>query len=264
MKKIYALLFIGFAFSANAQNLVTNGDFEAWTAGVPDFFTVTPNATNGGTVTQETTTIHGGTSSAKFTAPAGTGNVQAAAASIGVVAGGTYNVSYWYNDSSPDARMRHWGIWKDAAGVTIASPVTGFDNLQPSTYNADTTGWQQVTVSVVAPVGAASLIFNLRCYKDVGVSGSLYVDDLVIAGDPLSTQSNTISGLRVFSNNNNLYVISDSSNEKSVVVYDLLGKEVANTVVTDQPINVSNLATGAYIVKVTEGDKTETKKLIIQ
>ena len=47
-------------------------------------------------------------------------------------------------------------------------------------------------------------------------------------------------------------------------VFDLLGKEVINTVVNNERMDVSNLNTGVYVVKLTQNKNTTTKKLIIQ
>lgn len=98
-------------------------------------------------------------------------------------------------------------------------------------------------------------------------TGTVEVDNLKITttfADLLSTNSMEISGLQVYTNNNLLFVTSDSSSDKNVVVYDMLGKVVVNETVSSQPINVANLSSGAYIVKVTEEGKTATKKLVIQ
>lgn len=83
----------------------------------------------------------------------------------------------------------------------------------------------------------------------------------------LSTQGFNIAGLKMFPNpvkNGNLYITSDSSASKQVVVFDVLGKQVLNTTVTNAPLNVSNLNSGVYIVKITEEGKTATRKLVIQ
>lgn len=47
-------------------------------------------------------------------------------------------------------------------------------------------------------------------------------------------------------------------------VFDILGKQVINTAVTNGRLNISSLNTGVYIVKLTQGEATTTKKLIIQ
>lgn len=83
----------------------------------------------------------------------------------------------------------------------------------------------------------------------------------------LGTQSFDIAGLKVYPNpvtDGNLYITSDSNNTKSVAIFDVLGKQVVNTTVNNQAVNVSNLNAGVYIVKITEAGKTATKKLVIE
>ncbi len=47
-------------------------------------------------------------------------------------------------------------------------------------------------------------------------------------------------------------------------VFDIFGKQVVNTAVTNGRLDVSTLNTGVYVVKLTQGSATTTKKLIIQ
>lgn len=78
--------------------------------------------------------------------------------------------------------------------------------------------------------------------------------------------NNNISGLSIYPNpaKNILNVTSDSLEAKSVAIYNVLGKVVLTANVTNNPINIANLATGVYVVKVTEADKTATRKLVIE
>ena len=83
----------------------------------------------------------------------------------------------------------------------------------------------------------------------------------------LGVNQNAIAGLKIYPNpvtNGNLYITSASNDSKLVVVYDVLGKQVIKTSVTDQAINVSALKSGVYIVKITEEGKTATRKLVIR
>lgn len=259
MKKLYTLLLVAIAFSANAQ-LITNGGFENWTAGVPDGFTITVPA-NGGSVAQETTDFKSGASSAKFTAPTGTGTLKAAQADIAIIGSHSYTLTYWYKDETDGAKFRHWGAWRDAtAAITDAS-------LQPSLYNVNTSGWQQVTVTATAPAAATLLRLDFRAYQDVTGGGIVFLDDISLTDNGLGVKQNSISGLRVYPNpvvDGNLFITSDSNETKSVVVFDVLGKQVLKTVVTNQPINISGLNSGVYIVKITEDGKTATRKLVIR
>jgi len=83
----------------------------------------------------------------------------------------------------------------------------------------------------------------------------------------LSVKQDNISGLNVYPNpvkDGNLYITSDNSSAKNVAVYDILGKQVLEAKTTDNAVNVSNLKEGAYIVRITEDGKTDTRKLIIE
>ena len=83
----------------------------------------------------------------------------------------------------------------------------------------------------------------------------------------LSTKQNSISGLNLYPNpvsNGVLYITSNSSNAKTVSVYNILGKQVLNTKTSNNAVNVTNLKSGSYIVKISENGNTDTKKLIIE
>jgi hypothetical protein len=65
--------------------------------------------------------------------------------------------------------------------------------------------------------------------------------------------------------NGKLYISSESSSEKQVAIYSLLGQKVLETkTANNAEINVSQLAKGAYILNVTEDGKSDSKKLMIQ
>ncbi len=75
-----------------------------------------------------------------------------------------------------------------------------------------------------------------------------------------------IAGLKVYPNpvtGGTLYIDSNSSSVKSVVIYDVVGKQVlkANTA---NAVNVSTLSGGVYVLKITEDGKTATRKLVIR
>ena len=63
---------------------------------------------------------------------------------------------------------------------------------------------------------------------------------------------------------NNLYIETALNSDINVSIVNMLGKEVVNAKVTNNTVNVSNLTSGIYIVKITEEGKTSTKKLIIE
>ncbi|PKW28609.1 lamin tail domain-containing protein [Flavobacterium lindanitolerans] len=82
----------------------------------------------------------------------------------------------------------------------------------------------------------------------------------------LGIKDNEIAGLKVYPNpvtNGKLFITSNANVEKTVAIYDVLGKQVVNTTATES-VNVSNLKGGVYIVKITEEGKTATRKLVIK
>lgn len=84
----------------------------------------------------------------------------------------------------------------------------------------------------------------------------------------LSTKSfDAIAGLKMYPNpvTGNVLNISSTANlDMNVAIFDVLGKQVINTKVTNNTVNVSSLNTGVYIVKVTEDGKTATRKLVVK
>ncbi len=265
MKKLYTFLsVIAVTLSANAQtNLVENGSFENWTDGNPDGFTVAIPA-NGGSITQETSDVQNGTSAAKFTAPAGTGNVRASIDDITVVAGESYTLSYWFKDESDNARGRHWASWRAGSNQL----TDNLDVLQPD-YFTNTDGWQQVTYTLTAPATATAFRLDFRVYQEASGadSGEIIYDNVEFySNSTASVKENNISGLKMYPNpvtGSVLNITSDANGSKTVAIYDVLGKQVVNTV-TNSTVNVANLTAGVYIVKINENGKTATRKLVVK
>jgi hypothetical protein len=143
------------------------------------------------------------------------------------------------------------------------------DSTEPAPSLTNATG------TTAAPASILSICLRQAGNATAG-SGNVEYDDIRVADNwayvttsvlKLSVKQNSISGLNVYPNpvkDGNLYITSDSSNAKTVAVYDILGKQVINTKTSNNAVNVSNLKGGAYIIKITEDGKTDTRKLIIQ
>ncbi|WP_291114111.1 T9SS type A sorting domain-containing protein [Flavobacterium sp. UBA6135] len=82
-----------------------------------------------------------------------------------------------------------------------------------------------------------------------------------------NVNDNAIAGLKIYPNpiaGNTLYVSSDLFGEKTVAVYDVLGKRILSSKVANDAVNIGTLNKGVYIVKVTQEGKTATRKLVVQ
>lgn len=170
---------------------------------------------------------------------------------------------------SLDATNLSTGTW---------TPVTALDLLEiltSSTVNAAVDGTLAANQANISGNitglnwnNGSTLWIKWDDANDVGSDGTYAIDNFIFKANPvLSIKQNAISGLSVYPNpvtDGNLYITSDSSEAKTVAVYDILGKQVLNAKTSNNAVNVSSLKGGAYIVKITEEGKTDTRKLIIE
>ena len=164
MKKIYFLLFLIITGSFSyGQELLLNGDFETWTSTTaPTSWTTAVN------VTQETTIIHGGTSSAKQAPTATSAIVQKI---TGLTPGDAITLSLWYKSSGDGTDARIWSKWGNSGvldGTTDAAILQGPNNAYLP--NGD---WTEYTLNLTVPATANEFNFEVRTYN----GGTVYWDD---------------------------------------------------------------------------------------
>jgi hypothetical protein len=76
-----------------------------------------------------------------------------------------------------------------------------------------------------------------------------------------------IEGLNLYPNpvsNGKVYILTKNDGEKEIIIFDLLGKKVLQTVLNSRELNISNLTPGVYIIKINEGNTSATRKLIVR
>jgi hypothetical protein len=84
---------------------------------------------------------------------------------------------------------------------------------------------------------------------------------------PKTSQSTVIDGLNLYPNpvsNGKVYISTKNDAEKEIVIFDLLGKKMLQTIVSGKELNVASLSPGVYIIKIEEQGITATRKLIIR
>ncbi|MBI9067297.1 MAG: lamin tail domain-containing protein [Salinivirgaceae bacterium] len=143
----------------SSPELVLNGDFESWTAGVPDGWTTIESGT---TITEETTEIHGGSSSASFEVTTGDQGSTDFRQTVTVENGKTYDFSVWVKHTEGFMKAR-----------LFVSDYEGYSD------NSNTTTWQEVTHTYTA-TSDGDIEVGLRFYDQTGVDlpEIVYVDDL--------------------------------------------------------------------------------------
>lgn len=88
-----------------------------------------------------------------------------------------------------------------------------------------------------------------------------------VTSSNLAVAQNAIKGLKIYPNpvsNGTLFIETTANATKSIVIYDVLGKQVLSTTTANNAISVSSLRGGVYVVKITEEGKTATRKLVIK
>jgi|TARA_B110000967_G_scaffold76339_1_gene78969 hypothetical protein len=262
MKKnyIFTLLLVLITSVSFGQEMMLNGGLENWDSDTdPTDWTKVENTT------KEATEVYSGSFSAKHVG----GTKDLGQTIAGVVPGDSYTITIWYkvveNDGS-DARI--WSYWKDADNTSVNDSATDGLLRGPDNNYLDNNGgaWSKYEVTLTAPAGATQLYFELRTY-----SGAItYWDALsFFHNTTASIKNNAIEGFATYPNpvTNNIFTVkSNSADTKQVSIFNVLGKRVLLSSISGvkSDIDVSSISAGLYILKVTEGMKTSTSKLVIR
>jgi hypothetical protein len=181
-------------------------------------------------------------------------------------AGVNESVAFYY---SLDATSLTTGTWTAVSALNLNEKLTSAisNNAVNGNLAANYTFPIQSIITLNWANGA-NLWIKWVDTNDSGANGMYAIDNFIISvNQVLGVKQNTIAGLNMYPNpvsNGTLYISTNSSEAKSVSVYDVLGKQVLNTKTSNNAVNVSSLKGGSYIVKISEDGKTDTKKLIIQ
>ena len=101
------------------------------------------------------------------------------------------------------------------------------------------------------------LLAILSLFCSVGFSQDLQVIDHPTEIENLSIFPNPASQGKV-------YITSKNNLPKFIKIFNVLGKSILSVSINRKELDISNLKAGIYIIKVTEGEKTTTRKLIIR
>lgn len=96
---------------------------------------------------------------------------------------------------------------------------------------------------------------------------SLSISAQDLKQQPKPQESSVIEGLNLYPNpvsNGKVYISTKNDSEKEIIIFDLLGKKVLQTLISSRELNVSNLNSGVYIIKITEDNASATRKLIVR
>ncbi len=115
-----------------------------------------------------------------------------------------------------------------------------------------------------------NMMFRFVFHSDQSVvEEGVVIDDLRIGDGTLSVEQAEIAGFSVYPNpsNGTFNVTWPTGDSLSLEVYDILGKSIINQQTSQgertHTLELSNLASGLYLLKVTDGSRQITKKIIL-
>ncbi len=82
-----------------------------------------------------------------------------------------------------------------------------------------------------------------------------------------SSITQDIEGLTIYPNpvtNNKVFISSTLNDTKQIDIYDVLGKKVMSETLIGKELNVSELNSGVYILKIKENELSATRKLVVR
>ena len=157
-----------------AEDTVKNSGFESWsTDSLPDYWVVENDNYVSAT---KSTNAYLGVYSVKLDriTPVNSGIYQ----KIKIDPFDTVAISAWFFDNDPDVRARLWFTWILWDGTTI----NNFND-----YTVDSSDWQMLSDTIIAPDMADTLSIRIRLYTEGGDSlGSVYVDG--VSANPLGME----------------------------------------------------------------------------
>ena len=194
--------------------------------------------------------------------------------------GTTFDIGFGHESSTPTFTSETYDF-----GVVIFV-VMSYDidngqtnvwiNPDPSTFG-DTAPTATINTTETSNAASKINLFILR-QDSSGETPFLQIDELRInsswasvtpASGTASTSNNTIAGFNAYPNpvkGNSLTVTTSSTEAKTVNIFNVLGRKVFSQRFSsmNKTMDISEISSGVYIMKVSEGNNIATKKLIIE
>lgn len=238
-----------------SQNLVINPGFESWeTETQPSGWSIAMNCI------RNSLDINSGIYSTQHSG--GLSTRSDLGQTFSVTPGKSYTLSY-FNKTLPNtgSGSRIWCDWLGTDGKTIDDPASK-TILQPTKFLKNET-WQQFTVSVTAPVNAASFHLEVRTY----VSSVSYWDDFVFQ-ENIATDIALNDEVQIYMYPNpasNHLIICHLQNIQSIDIQSLTGTVVWSERFQGEDevtIPVSLLSDGLYIIRIHSSGKILIRRFI--
>lgn len=255
-KSVFLMLTFVISSISYSQNLVLNPDFETWNSVIkPASWTHSDNCL------KDSISVHTGKYSCRHAGGSSTSHL---GQTIAVTPGKEYKFSIFYVTGVPTTGngSRIWCYWKTSDGTTsITDPATDLI-MRPSEYLKSDT-WQQFSISVIAPAGAAFIYLEVR----TNMNSLMYWDDFIFE-ESVVTTNKEISFVKpvIYPNPvTDVLNISNISNIYNIEILNLSGTKVwSSEYMADdlKSINISGMESGMYIIRFLCEGEVITRKFI--
>jgi hypothetical protein len=191
-------------------------------------------------------------------------------------AGSTFDIGFGNASSNPPFSASTYSLGANVFVVVSYELTTGTTNIWINPAEADLGAGSAPAVTMTEVDGSPETSlsqFNIRQDSN-GETAIITLDELRIGTTwadvtvaALSVAENAIDGFAIYPNpvTDEFSINSLSNSVRNVQIFNVLGKQVyAKNVLANERVNVTNLNTGIYILKVLEEGKTATRKLVIQ
>jgi hypothetical protein len=97
----------------------------------------------------------------------------------------------------------------------------------------------------------------------------MFSPGLKIDGSPLSIDKNNLNTIGMYPNpvsksTQYINIESNSSLPISITIYSIVGRQIDKQIITNNLVNVSQLQAGVYLMKISQGERTVSKKVVKQ
>lgn len=162
-----------------------------------------------------------------------------------------------------------WFIKNPSGEVIFSGGPYDNNTTINETFNLPTEGCHEYRVIDAGGNGSGSIvvydsnndvIYNSPGNYGAGGATSFTVNELV-----LGNNDNQLSNVVIYPNPARSVLNIENAENSSIEIYDLLGRVVLskNNISINQQLNVSNLTTGTYLIKITNNNQIKTDKFII-
>ena len=189
---------------------------------------------------------------------------------------GTFDIGLSNSGSSPDFGTTLYNVGETILIVMSYDTATGNMNAWVNPSQAELEGASTPAATISSALSAQASSINGFVLRQDSTSETPFIlfDELRVGTSwadvtpmSLSLGDNLANDFNLFPNpvtNGIVNINSNSADAMQVQVYDVLCKMVKSETLRNNTLDVSNLNTGLYILKITQNQNSVTKKLVIK